>query len=424
MSLSRPIVYVFGFGTARGALFFAPIVLANILSLESYGTIERAQAIAVLLALIIGLGLPASAPLILLRREVTARWDTLLLMVIVLSGLAFTVTAVAFLTLGKGLSLGVLIPVTVGLLLLQSMWSAALKARGRANTALFLETGFWLSAVIGAAFSLFFAISNDWIALVFLSYGLLLWAAAVQAFRCQRAPFGLADLRDNIKLGAPLLVATLFTLLVTSSGRYILAITSNAETVGIFSVLFRATALPLVGHQMLTVAFFRQLYTWDIQTLRRRSPLIPIGVFIFVIGFWILADPLGWMLGKRFQDIFAQYRFIGLLILSQTIFWSAIALNDMLNARLQIAAYVARLTLPFLLTGLILLSGTMITFGSVNLQLALFVIVVGQSLLMAIFYLAQCAGMYLKGHAFWRLWLTVGGSFGAVAVAIIIQMAQ
>lgn len=418
------LVYTIGFVIARGGLFVAPIVLANMLPLESYGAIEVAQSIAALIALVVGIGLPASVPLILLRNEVTARWDTLLWLVSALSGLAIAGTAVSILALGGGLSLWVLIPMSVGLLMLQSMWSANLKASGHANVALFLEMGFWLSAVIGAAISVIFVMSNDWVALALGTYALVLWTVTLRSYHQHRASFGVEDLRKNVGLGVPLMVASLLTLLVSSGGRLILGITSDPTAVGTYAVLFRATALPLIGHQILIVAFYRQLYVWDTNTLKRRAPLIPIGVSVFVVGFWVLSDSLGWMLGARFEDIFGRFRFVGLIILSQTILWSAISLNDLLNSRLQIASFVARFSLPLVVLGMAALTGSIIIYGSGSIHQTLLLISIGQSMLMAGFYVAQCTAAIRKGHSFWHLWMSVIGCYSVIVVSLIIGRAQ
>ena len=114
-----------------------------------------------------------------------------------------------------------------------------------------------------------------------------------------------------------------------------------------------------------------------------------------------------------------QFRFVGLIILSQTILWSAISLNDMLNARIQITAAVARLSFPILLAGMSLLFATVLISEPESLQRNLVMVTVGQSLLMGVYYLFQCFSMVSKGGVFWRLWSTVGATYSLILLSII-----
>lgn len=415
MKSTRLLLFLLGFVTARGGLFFAPIVLANLMPLENYGALESAQAISTLIALIAGFGLSSSAPLIHLGRGVRARWDTLLWIILLLSGVAITGAFFAILFYRDPLGLHFLISISVGLLLLQNLWSATLKARGYGSAALFLDAGFWFSALVGACVSFFVMTSDAMAAIAVGCYALALWLTTMRSYVRKRRPFVLADIRDNIKLGVPLMSAALLTLLVSSSGRIILSITSDPSTTGAYSVLFRATALPLVGHQMLVAGFFRQLYTWDENTLERVSPIIPLGVVVFVVVFWSFSDLFGWVLGKSFVDAFSIYRTVGLIVLAQTILWSGIAINDLLNARFHIAAFVTSLGIPFVFLGLVLLIGAMLLESSGSTVRTLLILSVGQSVLMFGFYLIQCLVAVRKGRCFWRLWVTVGAAYLLVA---------
>src|SRR5690606_12261425 len=127
MKLRKTVAYVSSFALARGGLFFAPIMLANILPVEQYGALEIAQSLAALAALVVGLGLPHSAPLILLRDEILARWDTLLWIIIMISGAAMMFSLALSIAGHRVLGPWVLVPLTLAILLTQGLWSAVLK---------------------------------------------------------------------------------------------------------------------------------------------------------------------------------------------------------------------------------------------------------------------------------------------------------
>lgn len=420
--LARKVVaYVAGFGLARGALFFAPIVLANLVSVELYGTVELAQSVAVIGALLLGCGLPASVPLVLLRHEVKARWDTLLGIVAVLA-LALLIAAVAIgMATGSGTSLAVLIPLGMAVLLLQGLWATTLKTRGQSTKAVFLEAGFWVAAAIGGGIITLVAAPAVMLSLALAGYGLFLWIFTAGSYIETRRAFKLCDIRDNLSVGAPLMFTALLAVLVSSAGRLVLGYSSSIETVGLYAILYRATALPLVGHQLLIIGMFRQIFSLDNKVLQQRVLVIPLGVTGFALLFWLLADHIGILLGERFVQVYGEYRLEALIILTQTVLWSAIALNDLLNARLLIAGQVARYSLFYLILALpILVLITIRAESGGELASTLYTFVIGHSALMLGYYLTQCVAIFCLGHRFTKLWICVLSCYAVLLFVIFV----
>lgn len=403
---------VAGFGVARALLFFSPIVLANLLSLDDYGQFELAQSWASMGALLLGFGLSASVPLILLRDDIEGRWDSLLLLVAAIVGgcLLFALGIAALLeTL---YALPVLVLLGVGALIGQGLWAATLKSVGRATSAVAVEAGFWTVAVGGA---LLIFLSDDCfpigtISILLLAYaGALLIVTLVEFKRNRAGSISKTDLRRNFALGLPLMFTSVLAVIMGSSGRLILGQTSaGVEVVAVYAVLYRCTALPLVGHQILMIGLFRQIFSWPEEVLRARASVVVLGVTGLILAFWMLEPTLGFLLGQRFTELFKAYRLEGLTLLVQTILWSAIAINDLINSRLQIAGRVAKATAPVLMLGL---SGLWL-WGSSRTNLLgsegqLYGFILGHFALMIVYYLAQCAASVRQGHLFLRLWLTV-----------------
>lgn len=410
--------YVLGFGLARALLFASPIFLANLLPLDTYGQFEMAQSYAAVGALLFGLGLSGTVPLIRLRKEIEGRWDTLLLLVAALAGLCLLVAGLASILFRTAYSLPVLTFLIIAALMMQGLWATTLKSEGRSTSAVFLEAGFWVVAVAGACLV---AVGGGFLSESTISFSLLLYAMGLMAvtltyyFRSFAGAFDLGDLRRNISLGLPLMFTSILTVIISSSGRLVLGHTSGIEVVGIYAVLYRSTTLPLVGHQVLIIGVFRQIFSWSEDVLRSRASLIVGGVTAMVMCFWILEPLFGWLLGHRFVEIFAIYRAEGLILLVQTILWSGIALNDLINSRLQIAGSVAMLTAPFLvLGGGALAVWTSYLAQSVETGDLLRGFILGHSGLMTAFYIVQCIGSWRLGYRFIRLWLAViGATFGS-----------
>lgn len=411
MSFHNVLRFAAGFGIARALLFFAPIIMANSLPLEHYGRFELAQSWAAIGALVLGLGLSATVPLIRLRDEIEGRWDSLVLLIALLSGgclLVALVIAVGSATLS---SLAVLVPLGMSVLMLQGFWAMTLKSEGHSTPAVFVEAGFWTMGVTGAV--LIFCsgnrLSEDTIGFTLLAYAAVLTlVTALQFHRSRIGAVRILDLRRNLTLGLPLMWTGALTVIVSSSGRLLLGQSSGMEAVGIYAVLYRCTALPLVGHQILVIGLFRQIFTWSDELLRDRSLLIILGVTSLVLAFWLLEPVLGFLLGPKFTEVISMHRNEGFMLLLQTILWSAIALNDLINSRLQIAGRIARLTSLVLVMGMSAL-WLWISSRANALETGelLHGFILGHFMVVAAFFAAQCIASARIGHYFLKLWATV-----------------
>jgi hypothetical protein len=217
--------------------------------------------------------------------------------------------------------------------------------------------------------------------------------------------------RAALKVGTPLMIVTLFSLLATTSGRLGIGIFSSSEMTGHYAVLYRAMALPILAHQILVIGQFRELFEKPIDTLERKLPTIVILVGFSAILFWALSGPLGWMFGRAFTWTFARYRMEGLLILAQCVLWSAIALNDLVSARRLIAIAVARwsavyfaIVLPLLAVYLSLQEVEMRTF------------VLSHAFLMLGYFTTQTLAMSAAGVRLTRTWASTWIAFASFAV--------
>lgn len=404
--------FVLGFGIARTALFVAPIVLANLLPVELYGRLELAQATGVLAAMVIGMGLPASVPLVLLRDEVRARWDSLLAVMIALSGVLLLIGA-ANACLFAPLSLPALLPLATSILLLQGLWATTLKSKGMSTASVFLEGGFWLFALLGGAIALAIGADHHFVSLMLAIYAGGLFASTVRSFKAARAPFGWGDIVENLRVGLPLMAMGIMSVAVSNLGRMIPGYAAGAELAGYYANLFRATAIPIVGHQILVIGQFRNLFSWDENLLARRAIVIPAGVTALALMFWFAIDDFGYLLGARFAQASVQFRWPTLLILAQTVLWSAIALNDLFNSRLLLAGRVARYAAAYLAGAIpILIVITAVAKDGGTIGNTLLIFSASQSAVMVGFFLIQCAVSWANGHRFLAPWGTALAGYG------------
>lgn len=340
------LTYLGSFFSARGLLFASPLLLASCLPAADYARLEWALATATLASAILTFGTGGLMPIVIVGTAsagLTRRG-------IQVHHLAVVGFGLLLLPLAMWRPQWALVLVLMGALSLVSLKSTELKSKGLANRSLFLDA-LLLSAMASVAW-----LATRWPAGLELSLWwvpavILAWTTA-GLFRDIRFTDGAAlrlEWRHALQAGFPLMVTGALATLVTTSGRAGAGMLLTPEEAAAYAVLSRGAALPIVAHQVLTVAVYRKLYTADAALLKRLLVGIIGGVAAAAAALWALVPLLGWALGPAFaQASHAQGRTL-LLLLAQSTLWSAIALNDLLNVRHERSAQVLRWSLPAIL---------------------------------------------------------------------------
>lgn len=409
--------FLFTFGLARGALFVAPIVLSNLLSPADYGVIEMAQAFASVSVPLLALGMGSVVPLALVLKRENLSWAAILLhhlgVGVALAGLALILMAA-----GAGVVLWLSI-LALAVLMLQGLWSVSLKSYGRGETSLLMDAGFWCSLTIAGLLAFGFSLPDqqrwEWAVGALMLYLLMLIGLTYGALARVRQPSQPLHYRETLRAGLPLMAGTLLSTLATMSGRLGMGVLSSPEVVADYAVLYRATMLPIVAHQVLMVSGFRLIFELPPAMLQRRLSLMVGLVAACVAGFAAFSSLFGFALGPRFMATFAAYRVEGLLILAQCVLWSAVPLNDILAARHNTASLMMRCTVFYLVVAFSLawwfLSHEPVT-------LARFVPI--HSFVLAGYFLVQVAVLYSSGLRLMSAWgLAAGSFFGFSLLALV-----
>lgn len=392
--------YLLVFGLARGALFASPILLANLIPASSYGRVEFAQALGSLLISILALGTGSVIPMVLLVKVEHSSWGAVLLHHF---GIAASLALVALVCFAVDAQLPALCAVVMGVLLLQSLWSISLKSGGRPERSLFLDAGFWLVLVLTGAFMQFAANAENTLTLlptaalsIYLSALLLYTGVRAKGECCQ-----LNDLRylGTLKAGIPLMFMGLLSAVVTSSGRIGFSSLTTPELTADYSVLFRATAIPIVAHQILLVAGFKRVFEIQWQSLEMRLTWM-IGAVILLTVLIAASWPIVEMfMGPKFSLTRSRYTTECLLVLVQCIMWSAIAMNDLVITRAELGSKVARWCALYLFLAVLGAWSWLETFGVSMLK---FVVV--HSLVMVSYYGVQVFVMRRNEVKMYKKW--------------------
>jgi hypothetical protein len=379
--------YLASFFAARGLLFAAPLLLASSLAAADYAHLEASLATATLLMALLVCGTSGLVPIVtvgsasagLTRRGIDLHHLLL--------------AAVCWLLLPLGLWWPGLASVALlaGALAMTSLMSVEFKSLGRANRSLFLDA-LLLSSMAALAW-----LKSQWPALPGLWWApaaILLWYTArlARAMPVQPLPKLAIEWRQALVAGFPLMLTTALATLVATSGRFGAGLLLAPDETAAYAVLSRGAALPIVAHQILTVAAFRRLYTVGASELQRLMLLIVGGVATSALVLWLIFPWLAWMLGPAFAAASQQHRWPLLLLLAQSTLWSGISLNDLLNVRHERSAQVLKRSLPAVL---LLLPAAYGVFLLTDKSMAAFASV--HALTMLGYFLAQTLAMRANG---------------------------
>ncbi|MDE1947007.1 MAG: hypothetical protein KGL43_13345 [Burkholderiales bacterium] len=408
--LGRLAAYIISFALARGALFAAPLLLANLLTSSDYGLLETAQAAASLLANVAVFGTASVVPLVLLDHTRTATMAGIVTHHLALLG-ACAAVGIAAVFAGAAHSWG-LAALFCAVTAMQSLGSTHLKTQGRSEASVLLDAGHFGLMALAAGVAHFAGADRamPWVVGAALIYVTLLGTAYLLLLaRLPRNSFG--QWRAAIGLGLPLMLGGVVTLLATTSGRLGMGLLAGPLVAADYAVLSRAAALPIVAHQLILVARFRNLFTLPNAEVERAAAHIVMLVAASAFAFCLLAPWLGRLLGPAFVQSWSAHPMQGAWIAAQAVLWSAIALNDLVIVRHQVMPRILPMSAGFL--GLEFGVGW---FSLHRIGATLEHFVFAHGLLMLLFYGVQSAAMAACGIRLNRVWARAACAYVAMVV--------
>lgn len=407
--------YLLSFALGRGALFVAPFILANYMRTNDYGTLEMALAGAAVLSGLATLGTASTTPLVLLghNRDATMKG-------VVTHHLVLIAALVAFMIAGTLINLPPAWLFTALLtagLALQGLASTHLKTLGHGNAAVVIDAG--LLGLMALATLLAYVLGRSpslvWVWSAAGVYGLLLVAAYLRILTSPEHRGEALAWQPTLMLGIPLMLGGLVSQLATTSGRLGIGLLASPGMTAEYAVLARASTLPIVAHQLILIARFRNLFALAEREVEKAILQIVVLVGASAAAFMVLSPWVGWVLGPAFVNAFNRHHIACLWIIAQAVLWSAIALNDLLIARHQIMPRV----LPYNFGALLALLG----LGWVFLQrsgISLERFALAHGAVMLLFYAVQCLTMRKHGLQYTRIWVAAVAMY-VLAPALLSQ---
>ncbi|PTU32364.1 hypothetical protein CJD38_06865 [Stenotrophobium rhamnosiphilum] len=402
--------YLAIFGVARGTLFIAPLVLASVLPATEYGILEWAYATAAVLVNVVTLGTAGLVPVVMVGTSLPG---------VSIHGIRIQHLAVVMLCAGTVLAmLGARaevwqVALLIGVLALQGLRSTQAKSDGRANASLLTDASLFGTMAVAAVLARLLMPQQTGVVvwLAASACALVLGSSMVAGIGRQEISQGVKDWIPTLKAGVPLMLTGLVATLVASAGRLGMGWLSDPVMTASYSVLSRGAALPIIAHQVILVARFRNVFVEETANLENILLAIIGLVTASACAVWILSPWLAWMLGPSFANAVATYRAEFLWVLSQAILWSAIALNDLVNNRFGTVGRVLKWSMPALFA---MLAIGVWVIKSLGVSVSAFVKVHG--MIMLTFYLVQIITMRSQGIKLKKLWSFTVGAYSFLAL--------
>ncbi|MBB4842424.1 hypothetical protein HNP55_000919 [Paucibacter oligotrophus] len=392
----RLLSYLGSFLIARSLLFASPLLLASALPADAYAQIEWALATATLGAAVCTLGSGGLVPIVIVGGETTAtslrgiRWHHLLV-----AGTALATALLLHLTTQDSRLWQV--SLLIGVLTLTTLKSIELRSNEHASTSLFVDALLLVSmAALAFVGTRFWPDLGPWLAPIALLtvFGILLVRDLHGDIRdgSWRTPTLRHEWRGAMRAGIPLMLTGALAIMITTSGRAGVGWLLVTQAAADYSVLSRGAALPIVAHQILVVAVFRKLYAATPQALGRLQTTIVALVATSSLLLWWLLPFYDDLLGPAFAQAATAHGGSLLMLLAQAVLWSAIALNDTLNARHGTAGAVLRWSAPSLA---LIFASSWAVFMVGPASLDRFVLI--HSVAMLAFFVCQTSAMWRHG---------------------------
>lgn len=403
------------FISARGLQFVAPIVVANLLPSSIYGEIEFAHAAASLLANVIGLGLPALIPLALVRNDLRYPLKTLLTHQLWAAG-ALLAGATIFVSFGS--SKWLITALFCAALVLQISWSYTLRSNGRTSTSLYLDAAPFALVALGSSIAWLMPRIESLIVISSILAGfVLILGYCIQRTLQNLKSSGTTRYTQCVRAGIPLMLAGLLSVLLATSARLGAGLLSDTRVTGELAAIARVTALPIIIHQLFTVAKFRELYGLPDAVLQRLLIRLCISVCISSVLLWCSLPWLAHWLGSAFAEAERAHPKATGVFIAQVIVWSGLAMNDLLATRAGVMSLILPWTFAATLSAMILVVLVLLNLNVDVLQIAL-----AQTGMMIILFAAQSALMAYNGVRQTMYWFaTLFATLFLIVAALLIS---
>lgn len=336
--LKEHALFGFIFSVAKLLVYFIPLLLADVLSTSEFGVLEYALAgLGMVVNTLFNLGVPGAYPYFILRKKNDDVKAGFLLHPIILL-IPFIVNQVAYLWLGLDINFYLAFNISY-IIANQVFYSTQLKSHEKSSFAVVLDSGIYIVLalfLLGYKSNIFkpsIDIINDFV----LAYASVYVIIGLCRFIIGNKEMILDSYKAILRFSVHLLISTFLIFLITTSGRIIVEYFFGFEEVGIYAFYFRLAAIVVMIHQVINIAYFKKIYTYNPKILDAYF----YKFFLFIAALstivYFLSPVLVEQLSDFFKETYPTYKVVYFILSAQMVMWIASALNSNIIDRENLA---------------------------------------------------------------------------------------
>ena len=328
--MKKTLLFLFSFLSAKGVIFLAPLLLADILSNSDFGLLEYSLAgLGMLLNSIISLGVTGAYPYFILKEK---RMD-------IKEGFAIHPIWLLLFFIGNNIcyfifqfyEIGVYMAVNISYIIAsQQFYATIFKSDEKINKAVFLDAGiyFFLFALVGLFYLKLIEVNINLINSIFIVYAIILTFFGVLKFIKEKKTTIIKKYKEIISFGFHILISSFFLFFITVAGRILTKYFFDYETTGVYGYYFRISAVVVLLYQVVSIRYFKDLYVKSPDILDKYYSYFITLIFFLSIIVYFISPYIVPLFSDYFSETYQQNKLVFYIIFCQMTMWVASALNS------------------------------------------------------------------------------------------------
>ncbi|WP_242120111.1 polysaccharide biosynthesis protein [Aestuariivivens sediminicola] len=317
------------FSLAKATVFFTPLLLADVLSKEAFGILEYALAgLGMVVNSIINLGVPGAYPYFILRQKALRFQDAFKLHPLILL-IPFILNQILFYVFDLNINFYLAFNVSY-IIANQTFYSTRLKSHEKSVFAVIMDSGLYILLLL---YYLLFTLNILKINIVNINITIQLYCylyilyGVYKFYQIDKNEI-LFRYKQILKFSSHLLISTFLIFLITTSGRILIELFFDFSQVGIYAYYFRLSAIVVMIHQIVNIAFFKKIYTANPIKLDNYYFVFFVMIFLISMVTYLIAPLVLNHFSSFFNDTYNDNKAIYFLLSVQMVMWIATALNS------------------------------------------------------------------------------------------------
>lgn len=336
--LKKHAVFGFVFTIAKATVYLIPLLLADILSQADFGVLEYALAgLGMIVNTVINLGIPGAYPYFILKENRPDLKPTFSLHALILI-IPFLINQILFFVFNLDVNFYLAFNISY-IIANQVYYSTQLKSHEKSSLGVIFDSGIYIVLLlfIIAYYSNLILPTIQAINVFIFIYSLLYVVYAIKKYNDHKVNSSFKAYKTILKFSIHILISTFLIFLITTSGRIFVEFFFDFKTVGVYAFYFRLAAIVVMIHQVINIAFFKKIYTFNSKILDTYYFLFFVFIFVLSIIIYFISPLFVGYFSEFFNKTYGANRDLYFLLSAQMVFWISSALNSVIIDRENLA---------------------------------------------------------------------------------------